>query len=139
MGVIEFILFVLYFFGVIGLILFLSKYAFPFTRRKKVNYSHILSQKPEHKQAPKTYTCPCCGYITLSESPGNYDICKICYWEDDPKQRSDPGLKSGANIHSLKEAQQNYIKYGYCEERIKKHVKKPTPSDKKDLTWQPFL
>ncbi len=30
----------------------------------------------------KKYTCPCCGYKTLAGS-GNYDLCPICYWEDD--------------------------------------------------------
>ena len=30
------------------------------------------------------YTCPCCGYKTLDEEPPNtYDICEICFWEDD--------------------------------------------------------
>lgn len=28
------------------------------------------------------FTCPCCGYITL-ESEHEYDICPICFWEDD--------------------------------------------------------
>ena len=32
----------------------------------------------------KKYKCPCCGYYTfdhvLDES---YDICPVCYWEDD--------------------------------------------------------
>ena len=27
-------------------------------------------------------TCPCCGYKTLNEK-GGYDICPICFWEDE--------------------------------------------------------
>ena len=30
------------------------------------------------------FPCPCCGYKTLSESAsGTYEICEICFWEDD--------------------------------------------------------
>ncbi|MEH7657210.1 CPCC family cysteine-rich protein, partial [Bacillus velezensis] len=33
------------------------------------------------------YTCPCCGYRTIEEEPpGTYEICNICYWEDDEVQ-----------------------------------------------------
>ncbi|NIP43329.1 MAG: hypothetical protein GWN61_14025, partial [candidate division Zixibacteria bacterium] len=32
------------------------------------------------------YTCPCCGYRTLDDPPGSYDICGICFWEDDTVQ-----------------------------------------------------
>lgn len=32
----------------------------------------------------KKYTCPCCGYKTLEEEVrGSYEICPICFWEDD--------------------------------------------------------
>jgi hypothetical protein len=26
--------------------------------------------------------CPCCGYYTL-DGRGGYDICPVCFWEDD--------------------------------------------------------
>lgn len=30
------------------------------------------------------YQCPCCDYYTLSEaSPGIFEICPACFWEDD--------------------------------------------------------
>jgi hypothetical protein len=32
------------------------------------------------------YPCPCCGYLMFYEGPGSYDICKICFWEDDLSQ-----------------------------------------------------
>ena len=28
------------------------------------------------------YACPCCGFLTLP-SRGGYDICPVCFWEDD--------------------------------------------------------
>ncbi|MBL1704243.1 hypothetical protein DXB51_09685 [Bacillus cereus] len=44
------------------------------------------------------YTCPCCGYETLEEEPpGTYEICSICYWEDDEVQFNDPDFEGGAN------------------------------------------
>lgn len=36
------------------------------------------------------YKCPCCGFYTFDEKPnGNYDICPVCFWEDDPIQLED--------------------------------------------------
>jgi cysteine-rich CPCC protein len=31
------------------------------------------------------YRCPCCGYLTLP-ARGEYDICPVCFWEDDDPQ-----------------------------------------------------
>ncbi|WP_208025565.1 CPCC family cysteine-rich protein [Niastella caeni] len=33
------------------------------------------------------FGCPCCGYKTFKHEPnGSYDICLVCYWENDPIQ-----------------------------------------------------
>ncbi|MDF9801431.1 hypothetical protein OKW21_006740 [Catalinimonas alkaloidigena] len=56
----------------------------------------------------KLYTCPCCGYIILSEPPGSYEICGICGWEDDAVQLANPCTKGGANSQSLDEGQSNF-------------------------------
>jgi rubredoxin len=85
------------------------------------------------------YTCPCCGYMVLNEEPpGTYDICSICYWEDDPIQFDDPDYGGGANKLSLRTAQANFAKYGYSDKSCKDHVRKPTESDKKDPKWVPL-
>lgn len=47
--------------------------------------------------------CPCCGKHSFAEA-GGYEICPVCGWEDDPKQRRDENLAGGANELSLKEA-----------------------------------
>lgn len=74
----------------------------------------------------KKYPCPCCGYLTLDEEPGNYDICPVCYWEDDPVQRREPDEPGGANGDiSLNQAKRNYKKYGAVEKRFIKKVRKP--------------
>lgn len=84
----------------------------------------------------KKYTCPCCGYKTI-DSDGNYDICSICFWEDDPFQKMNV-YNLGANKIPLVEAQRNYIRNGACEERVAKFVRKPTNQDKRDPNWKPI-
>ena len=74
------------------------------------------------------FCCPCCGYYTL-ESVGEYEICPVCFWEDDPLQRDKPDLEGGANKFSLNESRENYKKYGACEERLVSHVRKPLPEE----------
>lgn len=85
------------------------------------------------------YTCPCCGYLTLDEKPhGTYDICSICFWEDDDVQYNDPNYEGGANVPSLRQAQQNFIKFGACDEGSIKFVRKPNQEDIKDPNWKPL-
>lgn len=55
------------------------------------------------------HPCPCCGSPTI-ETPGWYDICPECWWEDDP-DTSD----LNANRVTLQEAQDNYARYGACD------------------------
>jgi hypothetical protein len=81
------------------------------------------------------YTCPCCGFIVFSEPPGSYDICPICFWEDDDVQLRFP-LAGGANKVCLIEAQKNFLALGVCEERLQAHVRKPTSDDLKDPYWR---
>lgn len=63
------------------------------------------------------HTCPCCGYKTLdAPARGTYEICPLCYWEDDPVQHQDPDYAGGANELSLREAQHLFVnKAGDCE------------------------
>ena len=60
------------------------------------------------------FKCPCCGYHTLTEV-GEYEICPVCFWEDDPVQESDPELEGGANELSLNECRKNFLEFGACE------------------------
>ncbi len=50
------------------------------------------------------FPCPCCGKTMVEE----YDICDVCFWENDPVQLSDPAYPGGANVMSLNEARQAY-------------------------------
>lgn len=84
-----------------------------------------------------TRTCRCCGYITLgNDEHGSYQICPICYWEEDPVQAADPDYSGGANKVSLRQAQKNFIQFGACEKKMVKYVRRPDASEMKDLEWK---
>jgi len=51
----------------------------------------------------KQYKCPCCGEVVFEEL-GEFEICPICDWQDDPLQRNDPDDNMGVNTKSLNEA-----------------------------------
>jgi hypothetical protein len=64
--------------------------------------------------------CPCCGYRTLDEPGGMYDICKVCFWEDDGT--TDPERGGGPNRMTLGEARQNFQRIGAMSERVRRYV-----------------
>ena len=74
----------------------------------------------------RKYKCPCCRYYTFDGKPnGNYDICPVCFWEDDPMQLDDHNCEGGANHVSLNQARKNYIEFGACEREMIEHVRLP--------------
>ena len=46
------------------------------------------------------HPCPCCEKMTL-DTVGEYEICEVCKWEDDPFQSAFPDQGHGANGVSL--------------------------------------
>lgn len=76
------------------------------------------------------FLCPCCGYLTFDEEPsGTFEICPICYWEDDNVQNEDADYEGGANGISLNQARKNFTKYGAIQEKFIKDVRKPLPEE----------
>jgi hypothetical protein len=61
--------------------------------------------------------CPACGLDTLSES-GGFEICWVCWWEDDGQGDWDAELVTGGPNYdlSLKRARENFQKYYYIKE-----------------------
>ena len=87
----------------------------------------------------KLYPCPCCGYLTLpEEADGTYEICPICFWEDDGVQLNDPDYEGGANTVSLKQAQRNFLEFGASEKRFVRKVLQSTGDDVRDSNWKPL-
>jgi len=77
------------------------------------------------------YRCPCCGNLTLEEKPpGTFNICPVCYWEDDNLQFNNHEYDGGANKVSLKQAQKNYILFGAIDKKYLGVVRKPLKSEK---------
>lgn len=50
-------------------------------------------------------SCPVCGYLTLEERAG-YDICSICFWEDDGIDDLEENTHSGPNHMTLKQGRE---------------------------------
>ena len=77
-------------------------------------------------EKPERFKCPCCGYLTYTREPsGTYDICPVCYWEDDPVQLEDENFEGGANKVSLVQARKNFEEFGACEKRLLPYVREP--------------
>ncbi|GAA4537086.1 CPCC family cysteine-rich protein [Amycolatopsis samaneae] len=72
------------------------------------------------------YACPCCGYLTLEER-GGYQICPVCFWEDDGQDAHDADeVRGGPNgALSLTQARANFTRIGACRERDLPQVRPP--------------
>jgi hypothetical protein len=81
-----------------------------------------------------SYSCPCCGFKTLPER-GGYDICQVCFWEDDGQDNHDADdIRGGPNYTlSLTGARRNFAAFGACEERFAASVRKPTDAERGNL------
>lgn len=72
------------------------------------------------------YPCPCCHHPTLGER-GSYEICGICFWEDDGQD--DPyadEIRGGPNgALSLTQARRNLETCGVSHPRLVKKARLP--------------
>ncbi len=66
-----------------------------------------------------------------------YEICEICFWEDDGYQYKYPD-ETGANYVSFRKAQQNFLKFWAKGERSLQFGRSPNKSDIKDHNWKPL-
>jgi hypothetical protein len=77
------------------------------------------------------FPCPCCGYCTLSrEAPGTFEICEVCYWQDDPIQFERRDYRGGANQVSLNEARDNFAAFGATDDASRPHVRPPRDEER---------
>lgn len=74
--------------------------------------------------------CPCCGSRTLCELAA-FEICRVCFWEDDGQTDADADkVRGGPNGHlSLTQARANYREFGACDRRFVETVRRPTESE----------
>jgi hypothetical protein len=69
-------------------------------------YSHLYDSE---KVAVGLFTCPCCGYPTLSGRE-DYEICILCSWEDDGQDDENANEVRGVpnGLFSLSQARFNF-------------------------------
>lgn len=62
---------------------------------------------------PLPATCPCCGAASLEEQ-GVWEICSVCWWEDDGQDNHNADIAMGGPNGglSLTEARRNYLTHG---------------------------
>jgi len=77
------------------------------------------------------YRCPCCHYRTLHER-GGYEICPVCFWEDDGQDNHDADeVRGGPNrTLSLTRARYNFEQCGASDLTRSKHVRPPMDSER---------
>lgn len=63
------------------------------------------------------------------EPPGTFEVCPVCYWEDDEVQFKNPDYEGGANKISLRAARENYVHIRACSEEFVKQVRPPTKEE----------
>ncbi|MCI1189376.1 hydrolase [Hymenobacter sp. DH14] len=69
----------------------------------------------------------------MSEGFSNtYEICSVCFWEDDGIQANNPDYEGGANGPSLQQARLTYNEMGAMEKGFIKHVRPPLPEELPD-------
>lgn len=84
--------------------------------------NQLVNQKIEVKGIIENFDkCPCCGYRTLEER-GKWEICEVCYWEDDGIEYLD--VVSGPNRITLRNARKNFNKFGACEKELIQYTEK---------------
>jgi hypothetical protein len=89
-----------------------------------------ISWVSEKTESVKTYRCPCCGYKTLY-GRGGFEICEVCYWEDDGQDEVDKDIALGGpnGDLSLSQARANFQKFGASDRKFKTHVRPPEPDE----------
>lgn len=74
--------------------------------------------------------CLCCGSRTLT-TPGTFELCPVCWWQDDGQDDTDADVvRGGANgLLSLTAARANFRAYGASDPRFVPHVRPALPTE----------
>ena len=76
--------------------------------------------------ADERYACPCCRALTLRER-GGFEICPVCWWEDDGQGDADAEVARGGpnGTLNLAQARANYLAVGASDPVFLDRVRKP--------------
>ncbi len=74
-------------------------------------------------------SCPCCGYNTIEER-GSYNICKLCWWEDDGQDNKNAEVVLGGPNYgiSLAMGRYNYLIHGLYDPNRTDLMEKKAPT-----------
>ena len=64
--------------------------------------------------------CACCDHFSLDD--GDWEICPVCFWQDDGLGISEPDEVSGPNHVALRQARANFSAFGACDRRLLQNV-----------------
>jgi hypothetical protein len=74
--------------------------------------------------------CLCCGSRTLT-APGVFELCPVCWWQDDGQDEVDADVVRGGpnGVLSLTAARANFLACGASDPRFLGRVRAPLPSE----------
>lgn len=67
---------------------------------RKRKFNSLIDTKHDLGELGASFTCPSCGYPTLSER-GGYEICILCSWEDNGQDNENADEVWGGPNHEL--------------------------------------
>jgi len=78
-------------------------------------------------QPHNLYRCPCCRFKTL-HARGQFEMCPVCFWEDEGQDDHDADeVRGGPNGSlSLTRARANFLKHKRSGDRPPKHAREYT-------------
>jgi len=85
----------------------------------------------------KAYPCACCGHMAFERQPGSYDVCPICWWEDDEVQLRPNWWNFGGPNKPIRVAQWKYQRRGQLPPDAV-WEREPIEGDVRDPDWYPL-
>jgi hypothetical protein len=117
---------------------FEARWRDPFPNPEMASLTELVKRtspaaKTGARLASELRRCPCCFCKTLGER-GGFEICPVCFWEDDGQDDHDAEVVRGGpnGVLSLTDARANYRQLGACDERSVAHVRPPTADELPD-------
>ncbi len=104
---------------------------------KMIRYDSKTGEQVEYEDGEPfpvvLFHCPCCRYKTLAER-GGYEICPVCFWEDDGQDDRDAEVVMGGpnGSLSLTKGRDNFNQMGACEEAMLPNVRPPYDDEKEE-------
>ncbi len=86
------------------------------------------------KPTTEKFSCPCCGHFTISSpTPGSWEVCPVCFWEDSIGSEDSWGADWEDDLLL---AQRAYLKMGASHADWLGKVRTPLPDEMRSESWQ---